>query len=122
MKKSIVFLMILSSLFVGVKIKKWSFLFQFEFIDFPTKMINHSSTLEIVAWIILILSHIGITLILFLTNKSIQMRLLKFLPPIFILSYSYLNVIFLIFLIPFIVLWIIAMANNRKLAKANRLL
>jgi hypothetical protein len=114
MKKYVIILMILSSLFVGVKIKTWTFLFQFELIDFPTKMLNHSNGIEILLWCILILSHIGVFSLLFISNRTLYSTVLKIIPLIFVLSYSLINFIFFIFLIPFLILWLIALIQTKK--------
>lgn len=112
----LIILMLLLSLFVGIPINgQWATLYGFEFISIP-EMIRYETLnyLQIFIWIILLLSHIGLLLLLFIIHEPYFKRLLIYLPILFILSFTALDFFNLFFLIPFIVVWIICLLKARK--------
>ncbi|WP_131536138.1 hypothetical protein [Pedobacter nototheniae] len=113
--KLLLVLMIISSLFMGIKIKQWGFLFGFEFYEFPVKMLKHESIKNILAWGVLVFSHTIIFILPFITNKTYFNKALVLAPIIFICAFCILNIGFLILLFPFIIVWIIAVVKYKKI-------
>lgn len=93
---------------MGIKIKTWGFLFGFEFFEFPVNMMPHSGGAEIFLWVILLCSHMAVFSLPFIVRKNYFRAVLISAPLIFVGAYSLLNPGFLLLLIPFIVLWFIA--------------
>ncbi|MFC3560833.1 hypothetical protein [Pedobacter jamesrossensis] len=112
--KIFLFLMILASVFSGVKLKEWAFLFQFEFIDFPTGMIGKADSWDILKWIILLISHAIIFSLPFRTSSKSFKNNLIFFPAVFIVVFSLFSLGFLLLLIPFILFWLISLYLTKK--------
>ena len=114
--KAILIIMLLLSLFVGIPINgQWSTLYLFEFFSIP-EMIRYGviSYPKIVIWIVLLLSHFGLFLLPFSIHKRWFMPLLIYSPIVFILSFTILEPFHLLYLIPFIIVWIICLLKARK--------
>ncbi len=65
-------------------------------------------TLDTAMWLLTIIAHIGILILPFILNKSFYLPLLFLLPLIFVISLVVVNFFLFFALIPFLVLWIIA--------------
>lgn len=71
------------------------------------------STFQTIVWVCLLLTHAGIISLIFLTNNSNFMRLLMWLPLLFLMLYSLLQtILILILLLPFIIVWIIVLFKS----------
>lgn len=114
-------LMILSSLFVGISINgQWMTLYGYEFFAVPGMIRNNTiSTSQITIWIVLLASHAIIFSLPFIQNKKIFRKALIFSPIIFLLAYAYLNAFNLLFLIPFLIIWIICLFKLRNMRFLN---
>jgi len=97
----------------------WSFLFQFEFIDMVNmiKMGNQSSS-EVVAWIAILIGHIGIISLPFLTKNIYFKVVLLSAPLLFILGFiASVSILAIVFLFPLIITWIIAVIYRNKIKR-----
>ncbi len=118
MKKLIV-LMLFFSVFMGVSTNiGWISLYGAEF-SAPLYSIKSGSftNLNILHWIVLLLSHILVFSLLFLTKNKFFLLLLVWFPLQFILVFASFNLLASFFLAPFIIVWIIAVIKQRKLIK-----
>lgn len=106
-------LLTLSSLFVGVPIKGWVFLYEFEFNLFYPKFLTGEKIYLILKLIILPVHILIILLPLLIGNKNFRI-LLYLLPPLFVLAFSLMSGLIFIILIPFIIIWIISLASAQN--------
>lgn len=121
--KVLLILMIISSVAVGIPInggdKGWLSLWGPEF-SYPISMIikTGSSTftpIESILWIMLLVAHAGVVSLLFLTQKDYFNSLLIGFPLAFILIFiPFASIFIAIVLIPFIILWIIALLCRKR--------
>lgn len=116
--KLLLVLMLVLSLIVGLPISgNWSFLYQYEFpamIElFKTGELSPS---KLILWIVLLIAHLGLISLLFLTQKSYFRTLLIVIPLLFILIYMVWSLLLSFLLIPFVVVWIVALAIQNKTA------
>jgi hypothetical protein len=121
--KILLILMIILSVAVGIPInggdKGWLSLWGPEF-SYPVSMIIKSGTStfslpEIILWIMLLIAHIGVISLPFLTHKSYFNSLLIGAPLAFILIFIVFASIFIIIvLIPFIIVWIVALLSRKR--------
>ncbi|MBB5638499.1 hypothetical protein HDE68_004431 [Pedobacter cryoconitis] len=118
--KFLLVLMIVFSFIGGFSINGvWSFLFQFEFIDMLNmiKMGNQSSS-EVVAWIAILIGHIGIISLPFLTKNIYFKVVLLSAPLLFILGFiASVSILAIVFLFPLIITWIIAVIYRNKIKR-----
>jgi len=78
-------------------------------------MIKHGTigSADLILWGMLLISHFGIYCLPFIYKKSYFIGVLIFVPLLFIVLYILLASVFIIFLlIPFIIMWIIALVNQ----------
>ncbi len=125
MKKIIILLtvMIILSFFSGISINRnWFFIFQFELIDFPEMILaGHVRIVKIMLWCLVIISHMGILLLPFVSSTKYFKLALLILPLVYLLSYLFLRAEFLVLLIPFTIIWLITLrVSNRYLKSINR--
>jgi putative flippase GtrA len=121
--KILLVLMIVCSVIGGFSINgTWSFLYQFEFIDFPRLLsAEGQSILGIIAWVLILIAHCGIVALPFITGENYFRPVLIFAPLLFIVSFIAIATIFvLLFLVSFIIVWIIALiiGRNREPSRA----
>lgn len=119
MKKIIILLivMIVLSLFSGISINQnWAFVFQFEFFDYPEILKDglEDNVRNIILWIIILLAHIGIVMLPFLTKSHHFNKLLLWFPLVYLLGYVFLSAEFVFLLIPFIIIWGITLRLSKK--------
>jgi hypothetical protein len=120
--KTLLILMILLSIFVGEPTHLgWVFLYNLEFtrIIFLIKA-GEISLLMLFIWIMLVVTHLGIICLPFLTSKMYFKTLLYAIPLAFILLYMItLGVIAAFLLTPFAIVWLIFLnkATDGKLQK-----
>jgi hypothetical protein len=113
-------LMILSSLFMAIKVKdNWGFLFAFEFYGF-LEMAPRLGVDKFVCWIFLLLSHAIVFLLPFIVRKDYYSTALIYAPIIFVVAYSWLNFAFFFMLLPFIFFWIISLFLLKEVKNKNR--
>ncbi len=117
--KTLLAVMIVFSVIGGFSINgQWSFLYQFEFVDFPTLLkTGHQTAGGVIAWLLILIAHCGILALLFMTSKRYFWHLLVIAPLLFIAAFVASATVFvLFFLVPFIIVWMVAlvMAGNRK--------
>ena|GEM_PF-1775007 len=110
--------MILLSLFSGISINKnWSFVYQFEFIDFLK--LHETSLIDTLVWCAILLSHIGIIILPFCIGNKYFKKMLWYFPLIFLVGFLILEAGFFILLIPFMIIWLIVL-NTSKEGKPER--
>lgn len=110
--------MIFLSTFVGIPTNLgYIWLFGTEILG-PLSLIEagHSMGISrILMNIILILSHIALISLLFLTSKSYFKASLLVVPMVFVIVFTLFNFLMLFLLIPFTIVWVIALVTyNRK--------
>lgn len=118
MKKLIMLLLFLSA-FVGINGNLgWLTLYGAEFLG-PISLIkaNLFTAFEMVHWIILLISHMMVLSLIFLTKNRNFMLLLVWFPLQFIFVFASFNLLASFFLLPFIIVWIIAVIKQRRLTK-----
>lgn len=110
-------LMILLSFFSGISInQQWSFVYQYEFIDFPEIMNKYDlSPRELPAWILVLLSHLGILFLPFSIRLSSFRKLLIWFPLGFLAGYVILQLTIVFLLLPFIIVWVITLRKSKTL-------
>jgi hypothetical protein len=119
--KTLIILLIIFSIIGGISINgEWSFLYQFEFIDYPKVIATGQENITgIVGWALLLISHCGIVVLPFITRKHYFWAMLVGAPLLFIMAFVAMATVFaLLFLAPFILVWIIALAlagNSRQI-------
>ncbi len=111
--KIALFLMILSSLFVGINIKGWVFLYEFEIGLFKPLLIGNQYGYAVVS-VLVVLSHVLIFCLPFLTQNRHFKKILIVVPIIFAGSFSITSGAVFFLLIPFIIFWIIALYFNKS--------
>ncbi len=109
--------MVIMSLTVGIPFNGESnFLYTAEFTNTFRLLKDEALTpLQIIIWILLLITHFVVISLLFLTQKSYFRDLLIIAPASFLLIYiahASLAIIFL--LLPFIILWIVALIKQNK--------
>lgn len=109
----VLLLMILSSLFTGVSIKGWIFLYEFELDLFKSLFMPKSQFVIALLAIFIITSHLVVCLLPFLTNNCNFKKLLIIAPIVFVGSFSIVSGLIFLLLIPFIFFWLIALLVNR---------
>ena len=114
--KILLIAMLVLSLFVGIPINgQWTTLYGSEFISIPG-LIKHGllSYLKIFIWIVLLSSHFGLIVLIFIVRKNYFKKVLIYAPMIFIISFTMFDPIHLLFLIPFIIIWVICLLKARR--------
>ncbi len=117
--KRLIFLMLILSVFMGVKTNMgWFTLYGAEFLG-PISLLKAGlfSNVNKVLWVILIIFHLMVVSLIFLTNKRNFMSMLIWFPLQFIMVYALFDLISTFLLVPFVIAWIIAIARQRQLAK-----
>lgn len=117
--KKLIILMLLLSVFMGVSTNiGWFTLYGTEFSG-PISLIkgNLFTAFEMVHWSILLLAHAMVVSLIFLTKNKNFMLLLTWFPLQFLIIYMSFDLLASFFLIPFMVVWIIAVIKQRKLTK-----
>ncbi len=112
--KTLLILMILFSLFVGVSINgEWTFLFRYEFPDMVSMIKSGKlSSMEVATWVILLISHLGVISLLFLTKSEHFKSFLIVMPLLFVITYMLSSFLLSLLLIPFIIVWIISLNKS----------
>ncbi len=113
--KILLILMILLSLFTGVPTNKgWFILYEFEFWPLTDGDINAEQLMFLIIWIPLVLSHLGLAALLFMTQKSYFHTLLVIIP----LAFLFLFIVFMHLsaplLVPFLLVWFVALIKASK--------
>lgn len=100
---------------MGAPIKGWISLFQFEILVFLSfsKEIKYMHAYQLLV-IIIGISHFAVLCLPFIINKNYFKKALLIAPPIFILSFSVISGLIFIVLIPFVLLWLIALKIGNK--------
>lgn len=118
--KVLILLMLFFSVFMGIPTNKAFFsLYGSEFLG-VISMIKAGTypAIQLVCWILLLITHAGMVSLLFLTNKSYFGALLMIIPFLFIFFYIFsTDILIIVLLIPFIIVWIIAIiwqSGNKK--------
>ncbi|SFA41222.1 hypothetical protein SAMN04488511_102273 [Pedobacter suwonensis] len=113
----LLFGMIFLSLFVGIPINhNWSFVFQYEFIDFPMMLrLYDVSNREIISWIVVLLSHVGIISLPFFLKRVYFRKMLFYFPFFFLIGFLMLRMEFLFLLLPFLIVWLITLRTEKKI-------
>jgi hypothetical protein len=117
--KALLILMLILSVFVGVSTNiGWFTLYGAEFNSQIYSFAYDTSERYIsLVWLFLILAHLSIFSLLFLTKELYFKYMLFCFPLAFILLFTLYDMISAIFLIPFIIVWVIALfkqANRNK--------
>lgn len=101
------------SLISGISINsKWAFLYQYTFIEGPKMLYRNIqyhelSWISLIHWIILLVSHVAILLLPFLSYKMINLKKwVLYFPLIFILAEIAVLSIISVILIPFALVWL----------------
>jgi hypothetical protein len=119
--KILTILLIIFSIIGGFSINgEWSFLYQFEFIDYPKFISTGQENITgIIGWVLLLIGHCGIIVLPFITRKHYFWPVVVGSPLLFIIAFVAMATVFaLLFLAPFILVWIIALAlagNSRQI-------
>lgn len=109
--KNLMYLLIGSSIIMGIPTNLGSFtLFATEFTG-PISMLKAMTfpTTMMVIWILLLISHLALISLIFLTRYKYFNLLLILLPLLFIILYVAFATLSIILLIPFIIVWIISL-------------
>lgn len=106
-------MMILSSLFTGADIKGWMFLYEFE-LELLDPIIMNGQYGYAILIVLILLAHAIILVLPFLTKSKWFTRLLIAAPLTFIAAYTIASGLIFILLIPFLIFWLMAIAENRK--------
>lgn len=119
--KILLIALIFLSLFVGISINgQWNFLYSLEFNGIPN-LIKHNliDSSILIAWIILLCSHIVIFALPFLIkNKYFKMAII-FAPAVFILCHIFLGGVMAFLLFPFFIIWLICLFKLRTMRFLN---
>jgi hypothetical protein len=117
--KILLILMIFLSLFVGISINGvWSSLYNFEFPSVINMIKAETFTnVKIIEWTLLLATHLVIVSLPFLIKKKYFRDLLIIAPALFVLLYFIVGGAMGLFLIPFIIVWTIAVFQNGKIQK-----
>ncbi|MCX2584398.1 hypothetical protein [Pedobacter sp. MR22-3] len=120
MKKIIILSIVLVtlSLFSGISINSnWFFIYQFEFIDYPKIIVaDNAKIVKILLWAVVVLAHLGIISLPFITKTTYYNKILFWAPLIYLLGYVFLRAEFIVLLIPFIIIWLIIMRVTQRSA------
>lgn len=114
--KVLLILMIFLSLFVGISINGvWSSLYNFEFPSVIDMIKTGIFTkIEIIEWALLLVVHMVIVILPFLTKVKYFRHLLMIAPAIFVLLYFIVGGAVAFLLVPFIIVWVIAVFKQGK--------
>lgn len=115
--KGLLFLMIVSSLFVNFSVNKfgWLVVYKMEFPN-PSELLDsrvYDLTIFI-TWGLLLVYHAATISLLFLTHKNYFSELLFCAPLLFIIFFLFFNALTIPLLFPFIIIWLIALTKNFK--------
>ena len=117
--KALIFLMIICSIITGVTGNLgFISLYEMEF-DGPVslfKLGNYNSSM-LVLWIVLVLSHLALISLIFLTKSNYFKTLLVWVPLMFLIIFIVFVFWSFFLLIPFIIVWIIALVKQRNINK-----
>lgn len=113
--KGLIFLMIVCSLFINFTVDEfgWLILYKMEFPS-PTEIFRLGEVFMIIIWVLLILAHAATIGLLFLTHKKYFSDLLFCVPLLFLIFFLFFNLFTLPLLIPFVIIWLVALAKNFK--------
>jgi hypothetical protein len=109
-------LMIVSSIFSGAVVKEWYFLYEFE-LELFDPLVRNGQYIYAFITITIAICHVIIFSLPLLTRKRYFKWLLIIAPLIIIILFTVVSGLIFFLLIPFIICWIIAMAQQRKLTK-----
>lgn len=112
--KLLICLMIFFSFVMGIPTNLgWFNLFGTEFMG-PIQMLNNGTfpVYRIPLWVLLIISHLGVISLIFLVSNRYFNQLLTWLPLIFIILFLVFDLFSIIYLLPFIACWIIALLKH----------
>jgi hypothetical protein len=119
--KALVALIILLSIFMGVPTNKgWFNLYGEEFlapISIITNKFDHS--FNFILWFPLLITHALVVSLVFFTKKQFFWQLLFWFPFLFIMMFTLFDLVGLLFLIPFIIVWIIALIKQNYIDKQH---
>lgn len=120
MKTKIV-LMIVLSIFMGVSTNLgWFTLYNSEFISpFSEIVSGQFPTYRILNWCLLLLSHALVVSLFFLTEKPYFKQLLYWFPLLFIIMFTLYEFFVFFLLIPFIIIWTIALFKKPRKASSS---
>jgi hypothetical protein len=117
--KILILLMIACSIVVGIPTSLgFISLFGIEFLG-PISIIKtgHYSLLMLIAWGGLILTHLALISLFFMTKKSYFKQLLLWIPLGFVILFAVFELLSLILFLPFLIVWVIALLKQRSRTK-----
>ena len=108
--------MVIFSIFMGIPTNLGWFTLYGDEISGPLTMLRENTfpVYRIPLWILLLLSHLCVISLTLLTKNRNFNKLLFWFPLVFILLFMAFNFFAIIYLIPFIILWIITMIKAKK--------
>ncbi|RNL54724.1 hypothetical protein [Pedobacter jejuensis] len=110
----------LISLFTCISINQnLFFLYEYSFVDGPKMLLkelkyNNIQWTMTIHWILLLIASIGMILLQFIYNINIKYKLTFYIPLVFITLQSLFLIIFAFILIPFTVVWLVALNIFKK--------
>ena len=109
--KTLLIVMIILSLIIGLPINGgWYTLYNFEFPGVYSMIAAGTfPMLNFILWGILLIAHAFIVVLPFIIKTRFFKSVLILAPTIFLLMYSVLNPMYLAFLVPFIIVWIVCL-------------
>ncbi|MEO8949379.1 MAG: hypothetical protein ABI308_13270 [Mucilaginibacter sp.] len=112
--KILLFLMILLSIVIAVPVnggdKGWFSLYETEFTDAIYMIKTGGMELSrFVIWIMLLIVHLSVICLPFLTTRYFFKELLIFSPLVFVILYAIWYLIIAFLLIPFVIVWIVCL-------------
>lgn len=115
--KALIILMLTLSVFVQIHTDIYGLvaLYHIEFLE-PVSIIQSGNynTLMLILWLALLFSHLSLVSLLFLTKKAYFRDLLIWVPLSFILIFILNSFLSFFLLIPFIVVWVIALIKQGR--------
>ena len=114
--KTLIYLMVLLSIFMGVPTNLgWFTLFGSEITGPFSKLAAGTyHVADFPNWILLLLSHIAVISLVFLVNRKDFKMYLIWLPLLFIILFTLYDLFALFLLVPFIIVWIISLIKVKK--------
>ena len=121
---ALLIILIVLSLFTGLSINgNFSYLYEFAFVSFPEIIISnwhsHRDSLNIfqyIHWMLTVIAHIGVIILHFIYFKFKSRKLLIYIPLAFLVMQFFILAIFIFILIPFAIVWLIALVLSSKIA------
>ncbi|WP_419802267.1 hypothetical protein [Mucilaginibacter sp.] len=114
--KGLILLLIVLSFIVGIPTNLgWFGLFSSEFLGPISEITGKVIAPErMIAWFILLMSHLSLVSLVFLVNKPYFNTLLYFVPPTFFIIFGLFDFFAWFFLIPFVIVWIISLFKQGR--------